>query len=117
MTFEGATTVAEINRCYKDAFASVVPNSPEYWSLSEAHRRALSEHTTTVAADRTARHSDPNRVMPKVIRKWATENKIPLAKGGRVTLELENTYRSEHGLEPKAPRIVSRRDSGAFVPN
>ena len=100
MTFEGATTVAEINRRYKAAFGSIVPNSDAYWALSEAHRRALSQHTTSVAADRV-KPTDPNHVMPKQIRRWAVENKVPLAKGGRVTVEIENAYRTEHGMELK----------------
>jgi len=100
--FDGALTIAEINERYKEAFRKNGCDRDDvaYWSLSEAHRRALSAHTTTVASERSRRsQSDPDRVMPKQIRKWAAEQKIPLGKGNRVSLQVENAYREAHGLE------------------
>ncbi len=105
--FDGALTVAEINERYKEAFRKNGCDRDDvaYWSLSEAHRRALSAHTVTVAAERTNRvQSDPNRVMPKQIRKWAAEQKIPLGKGGRVTPQVDQAYREAHGLEVRESR-------------
>lgn len=94
--FANLTTVAEIDTTYKRLFRerSCVTDVNAYWKLSEAHRKALSDLGTPAATPR--KPADPHRVMPKDIRRWAVQERIPLGKGGRITPHIKQSYREAH---------------------
>ena len=108
-TFEGLNTVREIDARYKDMFGELRDSLDfeSIFELQDIHRKAL--ETLAHINEHVPADDDPNKINPRLIRNWAAQEGLSLAKKGRVSLDIENAYRREHDLpvlvEDKPVRI------------
>ena len=102
MTFEGLTTIDDIDQCYKQAFRerNCVSDLDAYWELSSEHRLALES-----AVQELAKASGPKRytmadvqVSATELRVWARENGIETGERGIINLKYEKAekYSNRH---------------------
>jgi hypothetical protein len=98
--FDGVTTIAEVDRIYKDAFMKRHCDTDDdaYWELSTEHRLALGRVTLeAVKAEGPHRYtmSDVN-VTPHELRAWAYASGIAVGRKGRVAPDVIKAYVEDH---------------------
>ena len=104
MTFEGLTTIDDIDQRYKQAFRErdCINDLDAYWELSSEHRLALE----TVVTEQ-AKASGPKRytmadvqVSATELRVWARENGIETGERGRINPSVIEAWVNAHAVVP-----------------
>lgn len=95
--FEGATTIAELDSRYREAFIAndCSEDRDAYWKLSDAHRRAHESWTQEVRITKEV-EDDPNPLSARRLRNFAAEQGISVAKRGRLPQTLIDAYIEAH---------------------
>ena len=95
--FEGATTIAELDSRYREAFIAndCSEDRDAYWKLSDAHRRAHESWTQEVRITKEV-EDDPNPLSARRVRNWLSEQGVPFAKKGRIAQTLIDSYIAAH---------------------
>lgn len=95
--FEGATTPAEIDRRYKEAFWAhdCVDDLQKSLALGDAARHVHQELIRIRDSIRVV-ESDPNPMSGRRIRNWCAEEGIPLGRRGRIPQEVIEAYVAAH---------------------
>ncbi len=117
--FESCRTIAEANSLYKTLFVQHDgTDAAIFMALSEAHRRAMERMSIEVRVEQqAAARPEPSngRLRPHVLRNWCRQQGIPLAKKGRVPAEIENRYRSEHGMDLLPSKEMTNIPTGVEI--
>jgi hypothetical protein len=107
--FDDCRTPVDANALFKRLFweNSAAESARVRDALMEALRRALER----MAFQEVPREQPlgNRRVAPRKVRNWARMEGIPLPRGGKVPVEIENRYREAQGMDllpVKAPKIT-----------
>ena len=104
MTFEGLTTIEQVDQRYKQEFRlrECVINNDAYWELANEHRLALERVTAELA-----KASGPKRytmadvqVSATELRVWARENGIETGERGRINPSVIEAWVNAHAVVP-----------------